>query len=326
MAIDAKVSMISQIEKRMAGTLTVEQMEALKSATMDIMEHFRIDELHIMSDENDDILDSFITAMQIQNRSEKTIERYKYVIGKFMKYVKAPTRQISIYHIRKYIEKEKQRGLKDSSLEGCRQVLSAYFGWLWREGMIERNPMSNMGTIKVPKKEKLIYTETEFEKLIRACKTIRDTAIIHFLSSTGCRISEMTSLNRDSVDLFKLECIVHGKGNKERTVFLSAVAGLVLNEYLRSRKDDNPALFIGLRKERLEPGGVRYMLKELAKEAGVKHVHPHKFRRTRATELCRHGMQIQEVAKLLGHEKLDTTMRYVNVDNEDLKRDLRRYA
>ena len=205
-------------------------------------------------------------------------------------------------------------------------MLSAYFGWLWREGLIERNPMGNLGTIKVPKVQKKCFSDTDIEKLVRESKTQRDAAIIRFLSSTGCRISEMTSLDRDSIDFEKLECVVHGKGDKERIVFLSPVAGMVLQEYLKTRTDDEPALFIGCRKERITPGGVRTMLKTLAEIAGVQHVHPHKFRRTRATELCRHGMAIQTVAKILGHEKIDTTMRYVNIEREDLKSDLRRYA
>ena len=204
--------------------------------------------------------------------------------------------------------------------------MSAYFGWLWREGLIEKNPMGNMGAIKVPKVQRKTFSETDIEKLVRESKTTRDAAIIRFLASTGCRISEMTGLNRDSVDFEKLECVVHGKGDKERVVFFSPVAGMILQEYLRSRTDDEPALFLGCRKERIQPGGVRNMLKQLAKVAGVQHVHPHKFRRTRATELCRHGMPIQAVAKILGHEKIDTTLRYVNIEREDLKNDLRRYA
>ena len=149
---------------------------------------------------------------------------------------------------------------------------------------------------------------------------------MHFLSSTGCRISEMTGLNVEDVDLEKLECVVHGKGNKERMVFLSAVTGMLLGEYLKTRKDSNPALFVGKRKERLEPGGVRSMLKKLGADAGVDHVHPHKFRRTFATELTRHGMEIQKVANILGHEKLDTTMQYVVLNKEDIKSDYRRFA
>lgn len=326
MAIDAKMSFITQLSSGLSDTLTVEQMERMKMTAMDILEHFRVDELMISDDGDDDMLDCFIGAMRVQNRSEKTIARYQYVIGKFMSVTGVPTRRITIYHIRKYIEKEKMRGIKDSTLEGTRQVMSAYFGWLWREGLIEKNPMGNMGAIKVAKVQRKTFSETDIEKLVRESKTIRDTAIIHFLSSTGCRISEMTSLDRNSVDLERLECVVHGKGDKERTVFLSPVAGLTLSEYLNSRTDDEPALFIGIRKERMQPGGVRFMLKQLAKAAGVDHVHPHKFRRTRATELCRHGMPIQTVCRLLGHEKIDTTMRYVNVEKDDVKSELRRYA
>jgi site-specific recombinase XerD len=136
----------------------------------------------------------------------------------------------------------------------------------------------------------------------------------------------MTGLNRDAVNFESLECVVHGKGNKERTAYMSEVAGMLLQEYLASRKDFNQALFVGQRKERLQPGGVRAMLKVLAKEVGVDHVHPHKFRRTLATDLARHGMPIQEIANILGHEKIDTTMKYVVLNKEDIKTSYRRYA
>ena len=205
-------------------------------------------------------------------------------------------------------------------------MLSSYFGWLFRESLIEKNPIVNVGTIKVPKRQKKIYTEIDLEKLNQCCRTIRDRAIIHFLSSTGCRISEMTELDRDSVNLDALECVVHGKGDKERTVYLSPVAGMLLRKYLDERTDECAALFAGKGGRRLEPGGVRYMLKQLGEQAGVDHVHPHKFRRTLATELSRHGMPIQEVANVLGHEKLDTTMQYVVLNKEDTKSDYRRYA
>lgn len=325
MAIDAKVSFINQMGKALGGTLTVEQMEAFKMTAMDVLEHFRMDELMIMEEE-DDMLECFISAMHVQNRSEKTIARYRLVVERFVKFAAVPTRRITIHHVRKYLESEKKRGLKDSTLEGTRQVFSAYFGWLWREGLIERNPIANLGAIKIPKTQKKTLSETDIEKLVRACSTKRDVAIIRFLSSTGCRISEMTQLDRDDVDLETLECVVRGKGDKERTVFLSPVAGLMIGEYLKSRTDSEPALFINHLKKRIEPNGVRWMLNQLAKVAGVEHVHPHKFRRTRATELCRHGMAIHTVAKFLGHEKVDTTMAYVMVNNEDIKNDLRRYA
>ena len=243
-----------------------------------------------------------------------------------METVRVNTRSITVYHLRQYLAQEKARGIADSTLEGTRQVFSSYFNWLQREGLIQTNPTANLGAIKCAKKIKLTYSEIDIERLKFNCKRLRDRAIVCFLKSTGCRISEMTQLNRDDIDLAALEVTVLGKGNKERTVYLDQVTGMLIDEYLKSRTDDHPALFIGKGTERLKPGGVRYMLRHLAERASVNHVHPHKFRRTLATNLIRHGMPIQEVAAILGHDKLDTTMRYVVLDKSDVKNSYRKYA
>ena len=322
---EAKASLLAQTEKRLAQSVTVDVMTNVLRILSDILEGYEIRE-KAETEPHDDMLESYLAALKVQGRSKLTIDRYAYNIRRMMEAVKVPTRRITVYHLRQYLAAEKERGVADSTLEGLRQVLSAYFNWLQREALIERNPVANLGTIKVPKKQKKIYSEVDIAKLNGACKCTRDRAIISFLAATGCRISEATGLNRDSVDLTKLECVVRGKGNKERRVYLDAVTGMLIGEYLKTRKDDNPALFVGLRGERLRPNGVRYMMTELAKRAGVDHVHPHKFRRTLATELARHGMPIQEVAAVLGHEKIDTTMRYVVLDNEDIKNAYRRYA
>lgn len=326
MAIDAKVSFISQMEKELGGIVTVEQMEQIRRRTVSLLDRFAMTELREQDLQDDDLLSCYLDAMRVQCRSDKTIARYEYIIRRMMESVKVPTRRITVYHLRNYLAGEKERGVRDSTLEGLRQVFSAYFNWLQREALIEKNPTANLGSVKVAKKEKKIYAETDIEKLVRGAENARDRAIIFFLASTGCRISEMTGLDRENVDPDDLECIVHGKGNKERVVYMSQVAGMVLKEYLQTRTDDNPALFVGRCGERLQPGGVRFMLKELAKKTGVEHVHPHKFRRTLATELSRHGMPIQEVASILGHEKIDTTMKYVIKNNEDIRFNYRRYA
>lgn len=327
MAIDAKQSFLSQVEHRCADMLTVAEMPRIMSVISDLLQEFHMEELQQTDrDNDDDLMDAFVASIKVQGRSQKTIDRYIYVINRFMGFANVPTRSVNVYHIRRWIASEKERGIQDSTLEGNRQVLSSYFGWLFRESLIEKNPVVNVGVIKVPKRQKRIYSDVDIERLNQCCETIRDLAIVHFLRSTGCRISEMTGLDREMVDLDALECIVHGKGNKERIVYLDAVAGMILREYLNIRTDDNPALFTGKRRERLQPGGVRCMLKKLGEAAGVDHVHPHKFRRTQATNLARHGMPIQEVMAFLGHEKIDTTMRYVNVSQEDTKHDFRRYA
>lgn len=326
MAIDAKVSFISMMEKDLASVVTLEQMDRIRRSVVELLDKFAMTELREQDLEDDDLLECYLDAMKVQNRSKLTINRYEYIIRNVMKAVKVPTRRINVYHLRNYIAKEQARGLKDSTLEGIRQVISAYFNWLQREALIEKNPTANLGAIKCEKKKKKRYTDIEMAKLVLSCESKRDLAIVHFLSSTGCRVSEMTGLNRDDVNLEKLECIVHGKGNKERVVFMSDVAGDAIREYLAGRTDGNEALFVGRCKERLQPGGVRFMLNAIAEKAGVEHCHPHKFRRTRATELTRRGMPIQEVAKILGHEKIDTTMRYLDIDNEQMRSDFRRFA
>ena len=323
--IDAKVSFMTQMEAGLTDTLTVDQMKKMQTVGYAILDKFDLVELEDEM-EQDDLLDCYVSAMKVECRSQKTIDRYVYVIGRMMEFVKVPTRRVSVYHLRNYLTHEKERGICEQTLEGYREIFSAYFNWLQRESLIDRNPCVNLGVIKVPKKEKKTYTDAELERLNGFCGNIRDRAILHFLRSTGCRISEITGLNRDQVNLELLECVVHGKGNKERTVYLDEVAGMILAEYLNGRIDDVPALFINKQHDRLNPGGVRAMLNKLAEKAGVDHVHPHKFRRTLATDLARHGMPIQEVAKVLGHEKLDTTMKYVVLNKDDVKASYRRYT
>lgn len=332
MAIDAKVSFLRQLEENCSDKLTQKDLQKMLQIASDVLEGYDMREIVGWKDEGpDDLLDGFISSMKIQGRSEKTIERYKYQLGRFMESVKTTTRKITVYHIRNWLASEKERGLKESTLESQRQVLSSYFGWLFRESLIERNPMCNIGAIKVPKKQKETFSEVEMAKLMSACKTLREKSIISFLSSTGCRISEMCSLNRDQLDLKNQEVIVHGKGDKERTVYFDSVTANLLERYLKRRKDKLPALFIGqaicdTKPKRLEANGVRVILKKIGKRAGVAHVHPHKFRRTMATEMARHGMPIQTVSHILGHEKLETTMEYVMQRPEDVKIEYRRYA
>ena len=326
MAIEAKAVLLKTLEKSLSTQITAADMEKVLSTVADKLSTFDVQQVENESNEKDDLLDAYVSAMQIQGRSPKTIERYTYIIRRMMEQVKTPTRNITVYHLRQYLAQEKARGISDRTLESTRQVFSAYFNWLQREGLIDGNPTANLGAIKYQKKIKSIYSDVDMERMKYSCKSVRDRAIICFLRSTGCRISEMTQLNRDDIDLINLECTVVGKGNKERTVYFDSITGMLIKEYLKSRTDLFPALFIGKGSERIKPGGVRYMLCNLANVSNVEHVHPHKFRRTLATNLIRHGMPIQEVAAILGHDKLDTTMQYVVLDKSDVKNAYRKYA
>ena len=326
MAIDAKVGFLSQLERQFSDLLTASTMEKVLSTASDVLEGYEMREVFSTEEPNEDLLDCYLDALKVQGRSPQTIHRYRNVINRMMKAIGVPTRRITVYHLRSYISRRQELGIMDTTIEGERQIFSAYFNWLQRESLIDKNPMANLGAIKCAKRKKITFTEADIENLKDCCHSIRDRAIICFLASTGCRVSEATGLNRDAIDFMGLECVVHGKGNKERTVFINSVTADLLKKYLATRKDDCEALFCGKRGERLEPGGVRYMLRTLQKKSGVEHVHPHKFRRTLATELSRRGMPIQEIASVLGHDKIDTTMKYVVLNDEDIKYSYRRYA
>lgn len=325
MAYDGKISLVERLLSGLENDLTSAQLKRLDKIARDVLMDFNVSEIP-KYEARDDLIDIYLDALNVECKSPKTIERYKYVIGRLTSFSKVSLCRITVYHIRSFLAAEKDRGIADSTLEGYRQVFSACFNWLQRENLIEHNPTANLGAIKCAKKEKLTYTKVEIEKLNQKCKTIRDRAILNFLQSTGCRVSEMVGLNRNSVNLDALECVVRGKGNKERTVYLSELAGMFLREYLDSRRDFCEALFANKRRDRLLQSGVRRMLKRVGKAAGVGNVHPHKFRRTLATELCKRGMPIQEIANILGHEKIDTTMRYVVLSKDDMKTSYKKYA
>lgn len=327
MSITAKMSLIKQVEAELADKLTAADMRQALTVLSAALDGYEVD--LIRTEEytgNDDLLQAFLSALQIEGRSEKTIERYRYILKRMLESTGVTTRQITVYHLRGYLASEKERGISDTTLEGNRQVYSAYFGWLHREGLIQKNPVSNLGAIKCRKKVKTTYSDVDIERLRFCSSDIRDRAIIDFLTSTGCRVSEMTRLNREDVDLVNGECKVLGKGDKERTVYLSQVACMTIRNYLNRRTDDHPALFIGKGSDRLSPHGVRAMLCRIADELEIENVHPHKFRRTLATNLIRHGMPIQDVATILGHDKLDTTMQYVVMDKTEVKHAYLKYA
>lgn len=327
MALEAKVSFMSRLEEKLAAVLTVKDMQQVLAATSEVLDGFRMEQLRIEDVEEDDLLESYVSTLRVEGKSQKTIDLYVYKLNKLQDFAKVPWRRMTVYHMRAYLAKEQERGIRDTTLRNDRDIFSAYFGWLHKEGLIEKNPTANLGPIKCERVQKKAYTAVDISNLQRFCPNIRDLALINFLGATGCRISEALGLDRDSVDFAKLECTVKGKGKKERVVYLDPVAGQILKQYLDGREyTEEDALFTSLKKgTRLTPNGARLALKRVAAKAGVTNVHPHRFRRTLATELTRHGMPVQEVAAILGHEKLDTTMKYVVLDHEMVKSSYNRY-
>ena len=330
MPYEAKASFLNRVEKEMSAALTANDMNKALRILADVLQDYRMEELVGKRNDDDDLLQIYLDAMKVQGLSEKSIAHYQRTIIKLMEKLNVPYRQVTVYHLRGWLAAEKERGISDRTLKGNREVFSAFFGWLFRERLIEKSPVDNLGPIKCAKKKRAVLTQAQMTKLEDKCvemrHPLRNRAIVEFLRASGCRISEVIGLNRDQIDLERLECIVHGKGNKERKVYLDDVAGMVIREYLESRKDDDEALFLNQYGERIHAGGVRVMLNKLAEKANVKNVHPHKFRRTLGTKLHKRGMPINEIAAILGHEKLDTTQKYIVLNDSDLKHDYGRYA
>lgn len=328
MSIAAKMVMMRDLERQLGSLLTADDVQKVMKTLSDQLCRYDMEaaEGSYVEGESDDYLNAFLDAKQIEGRSEKTIERYRYMLNRILREIRVPIRNITIYHLRNYLMNMKKQGIGDSTIEGTRSIMNSFFSWLQREGMIEHNPCGNINTIKCAKKIRLPFSDTEIERLKEVSADIRDKALICFLLSTGCRISEVCALDRTDIDFYSMEVTVLGKGNKERTVFIDGVTAMFLKRYLASRTDTLPALFIGKGSDRMTPGGIRFMLKDVEQRSGVENVHPHRFRRTLATSLINHGMPIQEVAAILGHDKLDTTMKYVYISKTNVKTAYQKYA
>lgn len=326
MSIATRQMFLEEFEAKLADVLTVSNSKETIRVVSEVLTSYELEYIGNQSDTTKDCLKAFLDAKGIEGRSEKTIERYNYLLGKLFESIKVPATQVTTYHLRGYLMEQKSRGISDGTLEGIRSVMCSFFGWLWKEGLIEKNPCANIAPIKCKKVIRRPYTAEEIERLKEACTNIRDKAIISMLLSTGCRISEVCALNRDDVDFQRLECKALGKGNKERKVYIDSVTAMLLKRYFRTRGDITQALFVGKGSERLTPHGVRKTLTGIGERAGVENVHPHRFRRTLATNLINRGMPIQEVAAILGHDKIDTTMKYIFIEDENVKSAYRKYA
>lgn len=201
MALESKAVFLKEVERQLSSTLCLNDMRSTMHVLADTLAQFTMETQRPEAELPDDLLDAYISALSVEGRSPKTLERYRYIISRMRKAVNVQTRQITVYHLRKYLSDEKARGISDRTLESTREVFSSYFNWLHREGLIDTNPVSNLGVIKYLKKQKDLYSDVDIERMKFACKSLRDRAIICFLKATGCRISEMVQLNRTDVDL-----------------------------------------------------------------------------------------------------------------------------
>ena len=272
------------------------------------------------------MLKKFVATKCVEGLSDNTIRRYVDENRKLIEFLNKPLNDITTFDIRFYLVHRRKSGVSNRTLDGMRRCYSSFFGWLHKEELIDKNPCLALSQIKYKKQVKKPFSAVDLEKIRMSCRNKRDLALVSFLYSTGCRVSEVSRLNISDIDFESRECVVVGKGNKERTVYLSDVAIMHLQEYLNGRKDVSEALFVGKGTERLGKTGIEALLKRIEKQIDVENIHPHRFRRTLATNLLDRGMNIQDVAEILGHSDLKTTQIYCYISKDNVKTAYRKYA
>ncbi|MBE6490604.1 MAG: integrase [Methanobrevibacter sp.] len=322
-----KNELIRLIESNMEYYLNEIQIARLNECLKTILNDFEVfkkdNNLSVdESKENHELLVSFLSAKQIEGCSEKTIDYYRNTIFKMLKSVNLKIESITTDDLRKYLaEYKNQSNASKSTIDNIRRVLSSFFSWLEDEGYISKNPVRRIHRIKTKRVVKDVLSDENFEVLRDKCDNIRDLAMVELLASTGIRVGELVNLNIDDVLFSERECVVLGKGDSERIVYFDAKTKIHLQKYLESRNDNSPALFVSLRKpyERLGIPGIEKRMRKLGHEAKIKKIHPHKFRRTMATNAIDKGMPIEQVQRLLGHVQIDTTMQYAMVNQNNVK-------
>ena len=325
-----KDKLITQITTDMANHLSTQQLENLQKVLMAAFINVEIAEIKTVNKQksNEKLLELFISAKRIEGCSEKSLKYYRMVIENMFTSLNLIVRDIATSDLRTYLAHyQRERKSSKVTIDNMRRIFSSFFSWLEDEDFILKSPVRRIRKIKTDKTIKETFSDEGLELLRDTCHEIRDLAMIDLLASTGMRVGELVRLNREDINFYERECIVFGKGNSERIVYFDARTKIYLINYLDSRQDDNPALFVSLSSphDRLLIGGVETRLRQLGVKADLNKVHPHKFRRTLATRAIDKGMPIEQVQHLLGHVKIDTTMHYAMVNQANVKNSHRKY-
>lgn len=326
-----KQKVINEVIQGMLDSLNNAQLQRLQEVLEHALFHKEINETEEENDAaltNGQLLENFLAAKRIEGCSEKSLTYYRTTIEAMTLTVGKNVREMETDDLRTYLtEYQQEKNSSKVTVDNIRRILSSFFSWLEDEDYILKSPARRIHKVKAASTIKETYTDEALEKMRDNCKEIRDLALIDILASTGMRAGELVLLNRDDIDFEERECVVFGKGCKERMVYFDARTKIHLQEYLRERADDNPALFVSLRAphERLQIGGIERRLREIGKRLDIPKVHPHKFRRTLATMAIDKGMPIEQLQQLLGHKRIDTTLQYAMVKQSNVKLAHRKY-
>ena len=325
---------IKEVTTKMADFLDDNQRIRLREILTEICLNYQIEIIEQTKRQetqknNTDILDRFIASKEIEGCSTRTLNYYRDNINKMLDTVNLPINEITTEILRNYLSDYKSNSNAGMvTIDNIRRTLSSFFAWLENEDYIVKSPVRRIHKVKTTRRVKETLTDENLEKLRDTCSNVRDLAILELLISTGMRVGEITRLNISDMNFQERSCIVLGKGNSEREVYFSAKSKMYIEKYLETRTDDNEALFVSLIKpyNRLGISGIEITIRNLGRKSNINKVHPHKFKRTMATMAIDKGMPIEQVQKLLGHLKIDTTMEYAMVNQNNVKNSHRKYV
>ncbi|UTC75311.1 tyrosine-type recombinase/integrase [Treponema sp. OMZ 792] len=324
-----KQRLINDITQKMLPHLNNAQIEKLQTVIQHVLFSYEVNKKEENSeDEKIDFVNLFLSAKRVEGCSEKSLKYYYSTIQSMLNYMKKNVKEIETEDIRSYLTDYQYKNNSGKvTIDNIRRILSSFFSWLEDEDYILKSPVRRIHKVKTATNIKETYSDEALELMRDSCMEKRDLAMIDMLASTGMRIGEMVLLNRNDIDFNERECIVLGKGNKERIVYFDARTKIHLKDYLRHRTDNNPALFVSLRSphKRMNIGGIEVRLRRIGKKLGISKVHPHKFRRTLATMAIDKGMPIEQLQQLLGHKRIDTTLQYAMVKQSNVKIAHRKY-
>ena len=324
-----KQNLVNDVMQAMLPYLNNDQLEKLQKVMQYVLFQYEITKTEKNSEDSTlNLVDLFLSAKRIEGCSEKSLKYYQTTIQSMLSAVKKDIKQIETEDIRTYLtDYQRQKQSCRVTIDNIRRILSSFFSWLEDEDHILKSPVRRIHKVKAVTNIKETYSDEALEVMRDNCTEPRDLAIIDMLASTGMRVGEMVLLNRNDIDFNERECVVFGKGNKERVVYFDARTKIHLKNYLQSRTDDNPALFVSLKSpyNRMNIGGIETCLRRLGKQLGLQRVHPHKFRRTLATMAIDKGMPIEQLQQLLGHKRIDTTLQYAMVKQSNVKIAHRKY-
>ena len=317
-----KNSLIRTINSEMNSYLNNYQLEKLNEILEYSLYNYDVIEIEENKKELENYTDLFIASKKVEGCSYRTLNYYQTTIDNMLEAINKNIKTVDTNDLRNYLtEYQEKNNCSKVTIDNVRRILSSFFSWLEDEDYIIKSPIRRIHKIKTSKIVRETYSDETIEKLRDGCDEIRDLAMIDFLTSTGVRVGELVRLNKSDINFEDRSCIVFGKGSKEREVYFDARTKLHLEKYLSMRNDNNPALFVSLLApyDRLEISGVEIRLRKLGNDLELQRVHPHKFRRTMATKAIDKGMPIEQVQRLLGHAKIDTTLQYAMVNQNNVK-------